>query len=214
MSQSDHSKPQPHVIVFTLDGEEKSTTERDWTPNRILAKFGEKDPAAYYLVQILGNHKVSFKDKGEEPLHLEDHNRFISVSLGATPVSDLNRTGVAAFVDGLIALGYQPEVVDHQNRRVKFTYVVELGPHAGREVIHGIEVPADFPLTPPAGPHVSPQIHGGVAVGDAHPKGGIHASPFGPDFEYWSRPFPNWNGQPVKSVGTYLAHLRRLWELQ
>lgn len=57
----------------------------------------------------------------------------------------------------------------------------------------GFVVGNDFPLTPPSGPHVRARMHPIHPQSDlGHPRGGIHQSEFGSDWQYWSRPFPIW----------------------
>ena len=58
----------PREIHFTVDGEEYETTKRELTPNEIISEFGKKDPATNYLVEIKGNHKISFQGKGDEEI--------------------------------------------------------------------------------------------------------------------------------------------------
>ena len=210
-----HEHPGRHLIHFTLDGEPYSTHEHEMTPNHILHTFGHLDPAKFYLMQIEGNHKVSYQDKGEEPIRIHEHARFISVRIGPTPVSDVVRAGLDVFVDGMAKLGYSPEIVDRASGRVQFPYTVEAGKHQGETVTLGFTVPADFPMTTPAGPHVQPKVHGGVSQGTEHPNGAIHANrEFGEAFEYWSRPFPDWQAESLKSVATYMAFIRQLWATQ
>jgi hypothetical protein len=121
-------------------------------------------------------------------------------------------TSVEAFVAGLIALGYEPVVFPDKLDRVTFDYLVESGRHAGRKVRLGLVVPGDFPATCPSGPHVSPQIH---AIGQqgGHPAGAVHASDFGGDWQYWSRPFPDW-ASSKRTVAAYMSHVWRLWDSQ
>jgi hypothetical protein len=210
-----HEHPHPHLIHFTLDGEPYTTADPTMTPNQILRDFGHLDPLKYYLVQIEGNHKDSYLDRGNEPIRVHEHARFVSVRIGPTPVSDVQRVGVDVFAAGLKALGYAPEIVDHGSGRLQFVYAVDTGKHAGQTVTLGFTVPADFPLTPPSGPHVSPKIHGGVSQGTEHPNGAIHVNrEFGAAFEYWSRPFPDWQAETAKTVQTYIAFIRQLWATQ
>jgi hypothetical protein len=42
--------------------------------------------------------------------------------------------------------------------RVSFDYDVSAGRFKGKRVKLGFEVPVNFPITPPPGPHVSPRI--------------------------------------------------------
>lgn len=79
-------KPKPHQIHFTVDGEELETKERELSPHEILGLAGI-DPATHYLVQIQGRHQIPYQDKPDEPIHMHEGLKFISVSTGPTPVS-------------------------------------------------------------------------------------------------------------------------------
>lgn len=81
------AKGRGHEIHFFVDGEPYETLEHDLTPNDILRKFAEKDPATHYLVQIQGNHRISYQDKGNEPIKMHEGMRFQVISTGPTPVS-------------------------------------------------------------------------------------------------------------------------------
>lgn len=76
-----------HEIHFFVDGEPHETDQREWTPNDIIQKFGEKDPATHYLVRIEGQHRHSYEGKGEQPIEIHNGERFQIVSTGPTPVS-------------------------------------------------------------------------------------------------------------------------------
>jgi hypothetical protein len=178
------------------------------------------DPATHYLMQIEGHHRVSFQNKGNEPIRLHNDMKFQVISVGPTPVSDpAMRPGVGAFIQGLVALGYQPGALSRMSDHIAIDYVVESGRFAGKRVQLGFIVPVDFPLSAPSGPHVSPHIHPIIAGGE-HPTGGIHqsqAAPFqdalGGNWQYWSRPFPRWHTSK-KTVAAYMAHIWRLWDSQ
>jgi len=71
---------------YTVDDEAQSTNLHEMTPRQILTNAGI-DPASHYLVQIEGNHKVSYENKLDEIIHMHQHMKFISVSTGPTPVS-------------------------------------------------------------------------------------------------------------------------------
>ena len=79
----------PHVIHYTLDDEPQETTENLLTPRQILdrARPARIDPNTHYLVQIEGQHQVSYKDKPDEAIHMHEKMRFVSISTGPTPVS-------------------------------------------------------------------------------------------------------------------------------
>lgn len=118
------------------------------------------------------------------------------------------------FINQLKKLGY--ETISEKNNFVIFDYTVEVGKFAGQKIKMAFQVGDDFPLNPPGGPHISPQllpIHTGQDI--PHPKGAVHPSnDLGSDWEYWSRPFQNsWN-QTDRSVRTYMAFIRRLFEDQ
>jgi hypothetical protein len=121
-------------------------------------------------------------------------------------------TSIEAFVAGLIALGYEPVVLADKPDRVTFDYVVETGKHAGRKVRLGFVVPGDFSATCPSGPHVSPQIHP-IGQQGGHPTGAVNASDFGGDWQYWSRPFPEW-AKSKRTVAAYMSYIWRLWDSQ
>ena len=79
-------EPEKRVIEYTVDDEPQSTTKHTLTPKEILHNAGI-DPATHYLVQIIGNKQESYKDKPDEPIHMHQHMKFVSVSTGSTPVS-------------------------------------------------------------------------------------------------------------------------------
>ncbi|WP_030234994.1 hypothetical protein [Streptomyces sp. NRRL S-350] len=111
--------------------------------------------------------------------------------------------GTAALHAGLLAAGYTPQLTTTSDgaEYVVFDYTVEIGPRAGTALRIGLQATADFPVTPPGGPQVSPQI--------GHPQGAVHPSPLGSEWEYWSRPAANWPAD--RSVRGYLRHLRTLF---
>ena len=86
-AQQAAAKGRGHEIHFTVDGEPYETLERELTPNDILTKFAEKDPATNYLVQIQGQHRISYQGKGDEPIKMHEGMRFQVISTGPTPVS-------------------------------------------------------------------------------------------------------------------------------
>ncbi len=74
------------VFHYTVDGEPQETTAHELTPTQILTQ-ADIDAATHYLVEIDGNNRVSFQGKANEEIHMHDHQKFISVSIGPTPVS-------------------------------------------------------------------------------------------------------------------------------
>ncbi len=106
--------------------------------------------------------------------------------------------GAAGFLAALTAHGY---TAVQSNDFAVFPYAVEVGTRAGQQVKIGLQIPGDWPLSPPPGPHVSPRL--------GHPHGAVNPSPLGPDWEYWSRPAHNWAAD--RSMRAYLRHLRTLF---
>ena len=210
-----------HEIHLSVDGEPYETKKHEMTADEIIREFGTKDPATHYLVQIGTGPKISYKGKGGEPIKLHEGMRFQIISTGPTPVSDGQiRTGVEVFIQELGTLGYSPVALPGLPNHVIIDYVVETGRFAGQRVRHGFIVPADFPVTPPSGPHVSPHMHP-IKTDGVHPTGAVHQShalPFvagaGGQWQYWSRPFSGWAQAGRKSVATYLSHVWRLWDSQ
>lgn len=115
------------------------------------------------------------------------------------------------FRKDLEALGYN--VTDMGEGRIAFRYTVTEGSKASQTIDVGYEVPPDFPLTPPGGPHIKLHMHP-LKSGGEHPTGGIHESKaFGPEWQYWSRPMRHW-GRTRKSVKDVLQHLDHLFRSQ
>lgn len=108
-------------------------------------------------------------------------------------------TGATEFARQAHALGLL--AVRQDGHRVFFTLEVPDGEYAGQAREICAEVPTDFPVTPPPGPHVRPAT--------VHPAGAVHASPVGSDWLYWSRPVPNWAGD--RSVRAWTRHIRSLF---
>lgn len=91
-----------------------------------------------------------------------------------------------------------------------FEYEIPLGKFKGQKVLMAIMVNDSFPMNPPPGPHFKPHLLPVTGGGGTHPYGAIHASPLGIEWQYWSRPFSEWNNSD-KTVKTYLAHIRNLF---
>ena len=64
--------------------------------------------------------------------------------------------GKDAFIQGLQELGCAAE--DLGANRVAFPYTIKEGRFKDRVIKLGIEVPADFNVTCPTGPHISPGL--------------------------------------------------------
>jgi hypothetical protein len=115
------------------------------------------------------------------------------------------------FAKQLRELGYD---VNDAGDNVDLAYEVPLGRFVGETIRLGFVVPGDFPDTPPSGPHIKPHIMPNSGGGGSHPTGGINpSSQFGGDWQYWSRPFPNWS-KTERNVRTYMAFIRRLFDFE
>lgn len=209
-------------ITIFVDGEPYEPPRRKMTPNEIIIAAAEKSPAEFYLVQITGGEKVSYKDVGDIPIRLRNRMKFQTIFTGATPVSDpAVKTGVDHFVAGLRELGFAPVALAGHPDHLVFDYRVESGKFAGKEIKLGLVIPADFPMNPPSGPHMSPETHPIHTNADPHPTGAVHktqALPFevgaGGAWQYWSRPFPGWGQNGKRTVAAYMAHIWTLWDTQ
>jgi len=203
-----------NVIDFKLDGEPEKTTDHELAPNFIIKEFGKKDPTTNYLIQLKNNgqEKTSYEGKGEIPIKIHENMNFQIISTGPTPVSDTVKSPLESFLEGLTALGYSPTIIDVEKRRIAFEYLVQTGKYSGKTYTQGFEVPQDFPLTPPSGPHVKAILHQ-TGLSGSHPYANVHNSDFGNDWQYWSRPFPDWP-KSKQTVGAYLSHIFQLWDTQ
>lgn len=207
-------------LVIEVDGVEYHPSKSQMTPNEIIIMAAHLDAAQNYLNQIFPI-KESYKGKGDILISLHRGMRFNIIELGPTTVSDPNQIrGVEAFLNGLRALGFNPEQLPKSPNCILFDYTVECGKFCGTKVRIGLKIPSDFPATPPTGPCISPEIHP-VKSGGTHPSGGIHkgqwVTPFeteaGGKWQYWSRPCKEWNSG-TGSVHAYMAHIAKLWVTQ
>ena len=213
-----------HEIRISVDGEWYETERREMTPNEIIQQYGLKDPATNYLVHIGGGQtdRDRYQGKGDEPIKLHNDMKFMIVSTGPKTVSDGPiRIGTELFLEGLRALGYVPSVLPGRPDHVVFEYQVETGRFAGRKVMLGLIVPQDFPMTPPTGPHVTPHIHPINPVNGAHPTCGVHQTHSqgfeagaGDQWQYWSRPYPQWGQSGKRTTASYMNHVWQLWDSQ
>jgi len=117
--------------------------------------------------------------------------------------------GKEAFIQGLKELGYAAESLD--GNRIAFQYTIKGGRFKDQPIKVGIEVPADFNVTCPTGPHISP----GLVPMNPNGAGNDRAanSPFGAEWQYLSRPFRDqergWN-RTTRDVKAYLHHVRQI----
>jgi len=86
MESNTHEHEAKHEIDYTVDDEPQSTTSKILTPRQILTDAGI-DPATHYLVQLQGQHQISYKDTPDVEIKMHEHMKFISISTGPTPVS-------------------------------------------------------------------------------------------------------------------------------
>lgn len=117
--------------------------------------------------------------------------------------------GKEAFVQGLQELGYTTE--DFGPTRVVFSYTIKEGRFKDRAIKLGIDVPADFNVTCPTGPHISPCLIPINPNGTGNDRAAN--SPFGAEWQYLSRPFRDqqlgWN-RTSRDVKAYLHHVRQI----
>ena len=119
--------------------------------------------------------------------------------------------GKEAFRDGLKALGYSPSELE--GARISFVYTIGAGRFAGQEIEVGLEIPPDFNVTCPSGPHIRPRL---IPINSsANDNTRAADSPFGGDWQYLSRPFSSdggaWN-RTTRDVRAYLRHVKRILE--
>lgn len=213
MAEKTAEKGKPGGFTISIDDEPYPVTEKTLTANAILGLV-PYDTDQYYLVELKGNHQESYQGKGEQPIHLHEGSKFLSVFTGPTPVAHAPMVGSALFASQLRAAGYDVEELPEGH--VQFPYTVEVGKHAGLEVQMGFKVPDSFPLEPPHGPHFNKRLRPNQS-GGVHPTGGIHCSTklskFPVGWEHWSRPHPNWAHGPRNAV-RYMTFIRELWATQ
>lgn len=89
MNEEKRKDEAAHLFDYTVDDEAQTTSEHILTPSEILTKAG-LNPATYYLEEIIGHEKKSFKDKLDEQIHMHEHMKFVSIFIGDTPVSELS----------------------------------------------------------------------------------------------------------------------------
>jgi|SRR5579871_5243661 len=117
-----------------------------------------------------------------------------------------------AFVAGLRELGYT--VTDLGGGRISFPYTISVGKFEGEKITLGFVVNDQFPAVPPGGPHLSPPLLPIHEQNDIpHPLGGVHKSDFGPEWQYWSRPYPEWH-KSGRTVRDFMTHIQTLFQTQ
>ena len=91
--------------------------------------------------------------------------------------------------------------VRRAGNQVSFELDIPAGTFAGQTRTVGADVPADFPMTPPPGQHVTPPT--------VHTGGAVHGSSFGAGWVYWSRPIQRWAAD--RSLRAWVRHVRSLF---
>jgi hypothetical protein len=109
------------------------------------------------------------------------------------------------FKEGLAALDCPSELIDED--KIVLSYIIAEGRFAGRQIKLGFQVPPDFEMTSPGGPHISPHLIPINTNVQDHSKAA--PSPFGAEWQYLSRPFTDqWaRKRTVKRYMEYVAHL-------
>lgn len=109
------------------------------------------------------------------------------------------------FKEGLEALGHTVELKDPDI--VVIPFVIGEGRFAGQQIKLGFQVPQDFEMTPPGGPHISPRLIP-INTGAPDHARAAESAPFGAEWQYLSRPFDQWAlKRTVKRYMEYVAHL-------
>ncbi len=119
--------------------------------------------------------------------------------------------GKDAFAQGLRDLGL--EVTDLGPNRVAFRFTIKEGRFKDQTIEVGLEVPPDFNVTCPTGPHLRPALIPMSPSGAGNDRAA--GSPFGNDWQYLSRPFRDqqdgWS-RTSRDVKAYLRHVRQILE--
>ena len=77
----------PAEFDYTVDREHFSTDSHDLTAIQIL-QSAKIDPTKNYLVEIVGDNQVSYKDDPTKEIHMHENMTFVSVTLqGTVPLS-------------------------------------------------------------------------------------------------------------------------------
>ncbi len=75
-----------HVIHYTVNDEPQETTERTLTPRQIMTVAGI-NAEENFLVEIRGRERKSYQGHTDEPIHMHEHQKFVTVFTGSVPVS-------------------------------------------------------------------------------------------------------------------------------
>lgn len=127
--------------------------------------------------------------------------------------------GHYALADQLEEMGYEPEVKGalKGGTIVCVRHEVEVGPYAGMVVRLGLNNAHWFPLLAPTGVLVSPQLLPIRPFGHEHPYDRIYPAEVGDlwdpagVWQYWSRPFVNWERSDRNARAYIDRHVRKLF---
>jgi len=109
------------------------------------------------------------------------------------------------FITGLKDLGYEVEILSET--RVAIPYTPFEGRLKGQPIKVGFEVPQDFEISPPTGPHISPVLLTMNESATTHPEK-VLSSPFGSEWQYLSRPYQSSRGDWNNSSRTVKEYMR------
>lgn len=123
--------------------------------------------------------------------------------------------GNQEIIKQLTDLGYEtkiyPEIQGYPGGFVSFIFKVPHGRYKDQEIEVALNAP-QFPLIPPSGPYISPQLLPIRPSGPLPPFDGIHDRKVPTaSFQYWSRPFNGWN-ESDKTIKEYIGFLRTLFD--
>ena len=121
------------------------------------------------------------------------------------------KIGISELKEQLEAMGYV--VTMRGDNFLSFNYTIPLGRFRDKEIELGLEA-SQFPLIPPSGLIIKPYLLPISGGGGSHPNGGIHLRGIpSSEWQYWSRPFPNWDNCE-KTTKTYMAFVRTLFDFE
>lgn len=78
--------PHSHTVTIEVDSETLEGVPQHATPNEIMRLDGI-DPDRHYLERIQGDHLISFKGSGDEPITVHEGEKFVSLYTGPTTTS-------------------------------------------------------------------------------------------------------------------------------
>lgn len=114
------------------------------------------------------------------------------------------------FVTGLKELGYSVEILSET--RVAIPYIPFEGKLKGQQLKVGLEIPPDFEISVPTGPHITPPLLTINKNANTHPEK-VLPSPFGTEWQYLSRPYPEKGGgwkNTKRTVGVYMHYVEEI----